>query len=280
MEPACPVCGNLQSSRGPRQYQRCARCSLLFAANGKAADAAWYERSWMYKGRPKAVRAGLADGAWAWNQFFRLAPLTDGEASLLDVGCGEGRFLNATRQRGFHVQGLDFNGNCVEAVRNLYGVQVASRDLASYATGAAHFDYVTAFEFLEHTADPVDVLRCLGRLATYVGISVPCADRRPPLFARGIDDPPHHLTLWTEGALLRAFIKAGLETQHVAGNGYSPECLANYLMGLIGGNYPLHRYVRGTTRRLGRLLGRLVRVREPRPFTLFAFAKSTADIPP
>ena len=274
MEPACPVCGSPQFSRGPRQYQRCAKCNLLFAMNGKAADADWYERSWMYKGHPKAMRAGLAEGVWAWDQFFRLAPLTDGESSLLDVGCGEGRFLNAARQRGFHVQGLDFNANCVEAARNLYGVQVVSRDLASYVTGAEHFDYVTAFEFLEHTADPVDVLRCLGHLATYVGISVPCADRRPPLFARGIDDPPHHLTLWTEEALRRALIKAGLETQHVAGNGYSPECLAYYLMGLIGGNYPLHRYVRGTMRRLGRLLGRFVPVREPRPFTLFALASS------
>ena len=273
MEPGCPVCGSLQFSRGPRQYQRCAGCGLLFA-NGKAGDSDWYERSWMYKGRPKAMRADLANGVWAWNQFFQVAPLKDGEAALLDVGCGEGHFLNAARQRRFHAQGLDFNANCVEAARNLYDVPVVAQDLASYATGGQHFDYVTAFEFLEHTAEPMEVLRCLGRLATYVGISVPCADRRPPLFARGIDDPPHHLTLWTEEALRRALTEAGLETKYMAGRDYSPECLAYYLMGLVGGNYPLHRYVRGATRRLGRLLGRFVTAREPGPFTLFALAKS------
>jgi 2-polyprenyl-3-methyl-5-hydroxy-6-metoxy-1,4-benzoquinol methylase len=115
----------------------------------------------MYKGQPKAMRADLADGVWAWSQFFQVAPLTDGKASLLDVACGEGHFLNAARQRGFRVQGLDFKGNCVEAARNLYGVQVVSQDLASYATatGERHFDYVTAFEFLEHTAEPIEVLR-------------------------------------------------------------------------------------------------------------------------
>jgi SAM-dependent methyltransferase len=280
MEAGCPVCSSPQSSRGPRHYKRCARCRLLFAANGKAAESNWYERSWMYRGRPKAMPADLADGVWAWSEFFQAASLVDGEASLLDVGCGEGHFLNTARQRGFRVQGLDFNANSVEAARNLYGLPVVSQDLASYATGGQHFDYVTAFEFLEHTAEPVEVLRCLGRLASYIGISVPCADRKPPLFARGIDDPPHHLTLWTEEALRRAFSNAGLETTYVAGKAYSPECLAYYLMGLVGGDYPLHRYARGATRRLGRLLGRLMTVREPGPFTLFAFAKSTAGTQP
>jgi SAM-dependent methyltransferase len=228
----------------------------------------------MYRGRPKAMRAGPGRGVWAWNQFFQAAP-RDGEASLLDVGCGEGHFLNAARQRGFSVQGLDFNANSAEAARDLYGVPVVSGDLASYATRGQRFDYVTAFEFLEHSAEPIGVLRCLGRLASYVGISVPCADRRPPLFARGIDDPPHHLTLWTEEALRRALSEAGLETVRVAGNAYSPECLAYYLMGLVGGDYPLHRYVRGAVRRVSRLLGRLVIVRKPGPFTLFALAKSS-----
>jgi hypothetical protein len=74
--------------------------------------------------------------------------------------------------------------------------------------------------------------------------------------------------------LRRALTEVGLETKHLAGRGYSAECLAYYLMGLVGGNYPLHRYARGATRRLGRLLGRLVTAREPGPFTLFALAKS------
>jgi len=254
MESSCPVCGSLQLSRGPRRYQRCVGCGLLFA-NGKAGDSDWYGRSWMYKGRPKAMRADLADGVWAWSRFFQVAPITGGEESLLDVGCGEGHFLNAARQRGYRVQGLDFNANSTEAARSLYGVPVLSQDLASYARGGQHFDYVTAFEFLEHTAEPIAVLRCLGRLATHIGISVPCADRKPPLFARGIDDPPHHLTLWTEEALRRALTEAGFETKHLAGRGYSAECLAYYLMGLVGGNYPLHRHARGAARRLGRLLG-------------------------
>jgi len=226
------------------------------------------------------MRAGLAEGVWAWSQFFQVAPLEDGEASLLDVGCGRGHFLDAARRRGFRVQGLDLNANCVEAARNLYGVQVVSQDLASYATGEHHFNYVTAFELLEHVGDPVEALRSLSRLGTYLGISVPCAARRPPLFARGIDDPPHHLTLWTEEALRRAFIKAGLEPKQVVGNAYSSECLAIYLGGLVGGNYPLHRYARGIASRLGRLLGRLVRAREPGPFTLFALAKPTGDVVP
>ena len=226
------------------------------------------------------MRAGYAEGVWAWSQFFQIAPPVDGEASLLDVGCGQGHFLDAARRRGFRVQGLDFNPNCVEAARNLYGIQVISQDLASYATEGHQFNYVTAFEILEHIADPVEALRSLSRLATYLGISVPCAARRPPLFGRGIDDPPHHLTLWTEESLRRALIKAGLEPKQIVGDAYSPECLATYLGGLVGGNYPLHRYARGIAIRLGRLLGRFVRAREPGSFTLFALAKSTADVEP
>jgi hypothetical protein len=41
---------------------------------------------------------------------------------------------------------------------------------------------------------------------------VPCHWRWPPLFYKGIDFPPHHLTLWSERSKGVLFRRSGFET--------------------------------------------------------------------
>jgi len=269
----CLVCSSESVAKGPRRFLRCAGCGLLFASDMQAGDAEWYRRTWIYTGSrtAKPLSREAIEANWAWGLFLRQPPLSRG--TLLDVGCGRGDFLHAAQLQGFAVAGVDFQKELAQIGRELYGLSISCSDIWQVLNDGRRFDIVTAFEVLEHVAEPVAFLSTLGRIGRYVVASVPCADRRPPLFARGFDDPPHHLTMWTPAALERALVQAGLRVLVLRGDRYHPAHLGIYVSCLAGGRYPLGRYVRGALRRLGTWLGRHLPSSQDGPFTLFVIAK-------
>lgn len=73
--------------------------------------------------------------------------------SLLDVGCGEGRFLREVSGRfpGKRLLGVDFSARAVEYARLLNpGLRFAREDIAGGAAVSERFDVVTLIETLEH----------------------------------------------------------------------------------------------------------------------------------
>ena len=270
----CPACEHGDASRNGHQFRRCSHCGLLFS-DMRAADADWYQNSWIYRGhplpRPLATETILQN--WAWNEFLSHAPIQE-RASLLDVGCGVGHFLHAAKSRGFEAEGIDFNSQLATLARDVYGLQVTCEDLASYVERERTFDYMTAFEVLEHVSNPVDLLSSMARMGRFVALSVPCAERRPALFCRDIDAPPHHLTLWTKNALSEALARAGLTPLYMSGESYAPKHLGIYLASLMAGNYPLKRYVEVLAKRTGLALGSMMKGDDAAPFTLFVLAES------
>lgn len=73
--------------------------------------------------------------------------------SLLDVGCGEGRFLREASRRfpGKRLLGVDFSARAVEYARLLNpGLRFVREDIADAAAPPESFDVVTLIETLEH----------------------------------------------------------------------------------------------------------------------------------
>jgi SAM-dependent methyltransferase len=133
---------------------------------------------------------------------------------LLDVGCGTGQFVQAACQAGYRARGLDLSGAQLEVARRRFrGIQVHAGRLHDYARTAppGSFDVVTAFQVLEHVADPVAFLADLRRLLRaggYLAIGVPAWR-----VWRGLRDPedapPNHLTRWSRRSLSRALDAGG-----------------------------------------------------------------------
>ena len=269
----CPACESASAQPGPRRFLRCPACGLLFARDMKPGDEAWYQQTWIYAGgkTPTALSAQEIEANWAWGTFLREAPVPKG--GLLDVGCGRGDFVYAAQARGFDAEGIDFQPDLTRIGRELYGVRIACGDIWQALGNGRRFDVATAFEVVEHVADPLGLLRAMARVSHFVAVSVPSAERRPALLSRGFDDPPHHLTLWTRAALERAMSRAGLEIVFLRGDSYDPSHLGTYLSCLFGGKYPAARYVRGAARRLGTALGGVVKPGDEGPFTLLAVGK-------
>lgn len=146
--------------------------------------------------------------------FMAARHVAEGD-SVLDVGCGpEGSFRLVIPQARY--RGLDPNFGA-----DLPGSWATGENLPDHVRrhpGA--YDAVTAFQVLEHVADPLGLLGDMARAArpggtVMVGVPhVPSIHSRIPNYL--INAVPHHLTWWTEAALRAAAARVGLVDVSVA----------------------------------------------------------------
>jgi SAM-dependent methyltransferase len=121
--------------------------------------------------------------------------------SILEFGCGNGRFLSYASRSANKACGFDFNGTAFEEARQL-GLDAYERweDVPELL-----FEAVVTFQTLEHVPDPGAIVRQLvDRVATggYLIIAVPNEDG--PLgevTVNPLNAPPHHASLWPRSAL-------------------------------------------------------------------------------
>jgi 2-polyprenyl-3-methyl-5-hydroxy-6-metoxy-1,4-benzoquinol methylase len=88
---------------------------------------------------------------------------------LLDVGCGPGVFLEVARERGWRVEGLEFNAWCVERVRGL-GIPVVDSPLEKADLTPSAYQCVTLWTVLEHIVEPRSFLQSIRRLLAPDGV--------------------------------------------------------------------------------------------------------------
>ena len=105
------------------------------------------------------------------NTFEALEPLAG--RSLLDAGCGGGRYAIPAAQAGAsEILGLDFSEPMLDLARQkaaAAGVGNVCRfvngDLLTYPIAEKSFDYAIAIGFFDYQADPLAALRALARAA-------------------------------------------------------------------------------------------------------------------
>jgi SAM-dependent methyltransferase len=138
--------------------------------------------------------------------FFKHFP-SNVRGKLLDVGCGDGRFLRHAKEQGFEVWGIDFDKKSVENVkRNLSIDTVFAMSLEEFYEYAKEknlkFDVITFFEVLEHQDKPrkfLEMVKGLLKEGGYIAGSVPNRER---LFVEigwkyfHGDHPPHHFLVF------------------------------------------------------------------------------------
>lgn len=140
---------------------------------------------------------------------------------LLEVGCGEGTFLNKLRQHGWSVDGVDLDSKAVEQAEKTYGICVHAGDLESAGFPEACFDAVVMNHVIEHVFDPVALLReCRrvlkpgGRLVVVTPNIRSWGHGRFGQFWRGLE-PPRHIHLFTCSAFSRCAQDADFDKHQV-----------------------------------------------------------------
>ena len=80
------------------------------------------------------------------------------KGNLLDVGCGPGFFLEAARERGWHVSGVEFNTWCLQHLSEM-NIEVIDVPIKQAMLPDDFYQCVTLWTVLEHILDPEDLLR-------------------------------------------------------------------------------------------------------------------------
>lgn len=91
---------------------------------------------------------------------------------LLDVGTANGSFLKVARDAGWEVAGCEPNRWMGEWCRKNYGIPVTSGTVFDGHFSDESFDVVTLWDVLEHTPDPMTVLRECRRVLKSGGLLV------------------------------------------------------------------------------------------------------------
>jgi SAM-dependent methyltransferase len=137
---------------------------------------------------------------------------------VLDVGFGDGRFLRFAQESGCLAVGMEIDTVAAAAARDSgLDVHVGDIQAALERFGAASFDFITMSHVIEHVHEPRKALACAAELLKPGGrlwIETPNPDSFGYLrFShkwRDLD-PPRHLCLMTEPALVAAASAAGLD---------------------------------------------------------------------
>lgn len=138
--------------------------------------------------------------------------------TLLDVGCGNGEFLDFARRAGWRVTGLEPDPRAAQVARAGGGeVDVREGGIEVLGEVRAAFDVITLSHVLEHVHEPLELLRACGRLLKPGGcvwIETPNVDSRGHARYRrdwrGLE-PPRHLVLFTHASLTAALRAAGFD---------------------------------------------------------------------
>ncbi len=269
----CPECGGAGRARfpvrdrlfgtTPRRFEiaACADCGLQFLWPQPSPEElpGFYPPGYWVGPSDRGPAAGRL--GW-WLERYRRAVLVDhvrfvrdvvrrqraaGEwRGLLDVGCGDGSFLEALGARP--ALGLDWSADAVRAV-SARGFPALRGQLLSAPLVEGRLSVVTMFHYLEHVTPAGQHLSAVRRLLAPGGrlvVQVPNAAAWQARLLRGSwggYDPPRHLVDYDTGTLRRTLERHGFRVRRTTHRSLrdNPTTLAN---SLAPGLYPPARLAR------------------------------------
>ena len=172
----CTVCGEVRATLwrtapdnlvgGDTLYTavKCLRCGLIRleprpddATMNTAYAATTYARA---EGESETTELGKRLDTFFVKQAERASEAFGGTSAgkLLDVGCGDGRFLAAMQLNGWTVEGLETDPVAAKLARRRTGATIHETYLENAPVAAETFDMVSLLHVLEHVPDPRETI--------------------------------------------------------------------------------------------------------------------------
>lgn len=235
----CLACGNDDSDlfctavdrfRGLAEpvwrIERCTRCGFGWTAPTPSEEetAAFYPSNYFgdVKQTLEDYLSGRLSGTRSWRGSTEKVQLVERyvrNGRILDIGCGDGKFLWALNQKRWDATGIDTLPETLSLVQaRIPSLRLIEGNIYSNALPERSFDVLTMWHVLEHLADPAAILSRAGALLRPGGwlfISLPRFDSLQASIFRShwyaFDDVPRHLYHFSKPALDRLLRAAGFE---------------------------------------------------------------------
>jgi 2-polyprenyl-3-methyl-5-hydroxy-6-metoxy-1,4-benzoquinol methylase len=208
MQFTCVVCGGNRAAPwltrcrdtylhepGTVDYVRCEHCDLVQQDPIPASLEKLYESYPVHARKSRlhdVLRSALLGSA-----YFDAAGMASGHA-LLDVGCGDGWFLEKMKRRGLRCTGLELDADHAAQLAGRLGVPVHDSWASLLASERRDFDAVTLHFVLEHVSEPVQTLTHARQVLKHGGLAYVLIPNirswEARLFGRswhGLDAPRH-----------------------------------------------------------------------------------------
>jgi 2-polyprenyl-3-methyl-5-hydroxy-6-metoxy-1,4-benzoquinol methylase len=171
----CNLCGSnnfkvVEEDQLPFRVLRCKNCSLVFVhphpdyIELKEHYDKGYYSAWVDVQREKRIRM------WS-NRLKKLKKFRFG-GKLLDVGCGEGAFLQLAKKDGWKISGTEMSSYAAEYAADILGVDIFCGELPDAGYPDNSFEVVTMWHVLEHVTDPNNYLNAIYRILKPDGLLV------------------------------------------------------------------------------------------------------------
>lgn len=138
--------------------------------------------------------------------------------TVVEVGCGSGRFLERLKELGINGWGVDINADAVAAARSKGLNVVLPSELYDIHDSV---DALVLLQTIEHVSDPVKFLGDYVRdlKPTRALLSAPCFESLLGHTSDPLCWPPHHATSWSERGFKHLAAAVGYRVESVC---YSP----------------------------------------------------------
>jgi len=224
----CPLCPPgtptrifLRSQQGKAlfTYVQCRGCGLVFLRPrpGAAEIQEFYAEDYYGEGSHK-FRSWLEvpRNFFAWNRVRRVRKYFSRPGKVLDIGCGQGTFLQMLQNEGWKCWGTELTEESARRTSRL-GIPVYAGEFDENRFPPHSFDLITLWQVLEHLPDPGKILKGSSRLLKKGGILAISTPNIDSLQARISAeqwfhlDPPRHLYLFSPRTLQRMMESLGLD---------------------------------------------------------------------
>ncbi len=166
---ACPMCGAGDADelfvKDGFPHVKCRQCTMIYVSPIVAQERlrSQYEGESSYTQVLTSGPQALLDRKRFEYSLDLLAEYLSEPGALLDVGCGPGTFLAVARERGWGVQGVEFNARCVQMLRDA-GIPIIDVPLEEARLEPHSYRCVVLWDVLEHIAAPRAFLAMLRGL--------------------------------------------------------------------------------------------------------------------
>lgn len=166
----CPLCGSSKykiveryGEIGSAQYDcrmvRCNSCGHYFTEIAKDIDL----EELYSRGQYTVIdtRKSLFDRILFIDDLLiikKLSKLNVSERTLLDFGCGKGRFIQRASKYGWKVKGIETAKKRAEFGINAYGLDISTCEYKTGLIDGGPFNVITMFHVLEHLSKPKELL--------------------------------------------------------------------------------------------------------------------------